>query len=65
MWSDRQWWLPVSVKQLDEMEHVQLAEELSPGLRERKESIDAELKSPWRRKRRRELSEGRGQVLLR
>ena len=30
-WSDRQWWLPVSVKQLDEMEHVQLAEE-SNGL---------------------------------
>ena len=33
-----------SVKQLDEMERVQPAEELSPGLRERKESIDAELK---------------------
>ena len=33
-----------SVKQLDEMERVQPAEESSPGLRERKESIDAELK---------------------
>ena len=32
-------------KQLDEMEHVQSEEELSHGLRERKESIDAELKS--------------------
>ena len=44
-------------------------EESSPGLRERKESIDAELKSLLSsmdgRKRRRELSEGRGQVLLR
>ena len=45
MRSDRQWWLPVSVKQLDEMEHVRSEEELSPGLRERKESVDAELKS--------------------
>ena len=33
-----------SVKQLDEMECVQPVEESSPGLRERKESIDAELK---------------------
>ena len=32
-------------KQLNEMEHVRSEEELSPGLRERKESIDAELKS--------------------
>ena len=32
-------------KQLDEIEHVQSEKELSPGLRERKESIDAELKS--------------------
>ena len=50
------------------MECVQFAKELSPGLRERKESIDVELKSlllPWRRKRRGELSEGRGQVSLR
>ena len=35
----------VGIKQLDEMEHVQPVEESSPGLmRERKESIDAELK---------------------
>ena len=34
-----------SVKQLDEMERVQPAEESSPDLRERKESVDAELKS--------------------
>ena len=33
-----------SVKQLDELERVQPVEESSPGLRERKESIDAELK---------------------
>ena len=33
-----------SIKQLDEMEHVQPAEESSTDLRERKESIDAELK---------------------
>ena len=32
-------------KQLDEMEHVRSEEELSSGLRERKESIDADLKS--------------------
>ena len=34
-----------SIKVLDEMEHVGSGEELSPGLRERKESVDAELKS--------------------
>ena len=34
-----------SVKQLDEMEHVQSAEESSPDPKERKKSIDAELKS--------------------
>ena len=43
-------------------------EESSPSLRERKESIDAELKSllsPTEEKEEGELSEGRGQVLLR
>ena len=34
-----------SVKQLNEMEHVQSAEESSPDPRERKKPIDAELKS--------------------